>query len=341
MRSSDGALHRPLLSVRLADVDARLRSWRYPPVSRETLFGFADRPVRTSVPSVWSRGGMGRRVRGGRHSARRRARRRPLARLELRFSGPCEGSARQRGRRRVRWREGGGCGRSLPANAAPIAEFAAHLTGDAHALHVGEPRQARPPLCGAPRQRQGLDDVEQRRSQAWACRRRLADELSAPVLVLNLRAVTGDVTARAMALHADASRIACERGVELSAPARPSRRRDRASRLCVREPDHRGRRVADRLGARSAPPCAWKEIRASPPGSCSRASPAGKIDSSRAAAWRFRLGRAPHRHRVIRRFGAGHGALDAPTTTRAPPRARRSRANPSSPCGMARSARPW
>jgi len=78
--------------------------------------------------------------------------------------------------------------RALPAPAEPIATFAAHLFGDAHALDSGSARatlavRAAALLGGAVFE----DDAEGRRT-AWASVGILCNELSTPVLVFNLPA---------------------------------------------------------------------------------------------------------------------------------------------------------
>jgi uncharacterized protein (TIGR02679 family) len=92
----------------------------------------------------------------------------------------------------------------LPAAAVPIAELAAQTTGDTHALDVGEPLSAL--LLRAIARLADTDppdDTESRR-EAWAAVGVLCDELSAPVLVLNLRGSSSSVTDRALELHAAA-----------------------------------------------------------------------------------------------------------------------------------------
>lgn len=92
----------------------------------------------------------------------------------------------------------------LPAGHVPIAELAAVVAGDAHALDPGEPLGtlalrlvAR--VFGA----EAGEDVESRR-ELWAAAGVLCDELSAPVLVLNLPAEGERLTARSLRMHAEA-----------------------------------------------------------------------------------------------------------------------------------------
>lgn len=92
----------------------------------------------------------------------------------------------------------------LPAGGLPLAELAAAVAGDSHALDAGRPlgtlcARLAAKLGGA----EGWDTAEERRD-AWASVGVLADELSAPALVLNLRADPASMTGRLMALHAEA-----------------------------------------------------------------------------------------------------------------------------------------
>nr|WP_274622555.1 TIGR02679 family protein [Myxococcus fulvus] len=91
----------------------------------------------------------------------------------------------------------------LPARGVPLAELAAGTTGDSHALDAGRPlgtlcTRFAAKLGGA----EGWESAEERRD-VWAGVGVLLDELSAPALVLNLRADTAGVTGRLMATHAE------------------------------------------------------------------------------------------------------------------------------------------
>lgn len=92
----------------------------------------------------------------------------------------------------------------FPARGLPLAELAAGTSGDSHALDAGRPLGT---LCARLAARlggaEGWETAEERRD-AWAGVGVLSDELSAPALVLNLRADPASVTGRLMALHADA-----------------------------------------------------------------------------------------------------------------------------------------
>jgi uncharacterized protein (TIGR02679 family) len=93
--------------------------------------------------------------------------------------------------------------RQLPQPAVPLAELAARVTGDSHALDAGKPLST---LClQAIAQQQGL-----RLSRSADFRRRLwdlvgvvVDELSAPVLVLNLRGAASTLVGRVLNVMAD------------------------------------------------------------------------------------------------------------------------------------------
>lgn len=92
----------------------------------------------------------------------------------------------------------------LPARATPLAELAASALGDGHALDLGEPTGTL--VLRAISTRGGFPfpaDADERRA-AWASVGVLADELSAPVLILNLPAVLNNPTGRALALAAEA-----------------------------------------------------------------------------------------------------------------------------------------
>ena len=83
---------------------------------------------------------------------------------------------------------------------APLAELAAAAVGDSHALDAGAAvgtlvLRALAHLVGAP----APNDPEERRA-IWASHGVLVDELSAPVLVLNLPASASGGTDRALAL---------------------------------------------------------------------------------------------------------------------------------------------
>lgn len=97
----------------------------------------------------------------------------------------------------------------LPLRGVALAEVAARLVGDSHALDAGAPlgtlalRLLRARFD--PGEADGDDgDAAERRRSLWAKAGIMVDELSAPALVLNLRATGDGVLARALALHADA-----------------------------------------------------------------------------------------------------------------------------------------
>jgi uncharacterized protein (TIGR02679 family) len=92
----------------------------------------------------------------------------------------------------------------VPARGQPLAELAAAVSGDSHALDLGQPLGTLAldlvrSVFGA---RAGRDASSRR--DAWASAGVLCDELSAPVLVLNLRALGGTSSGAALNLHAEA-----------------------------------------------------------------------------------------------------------------------------------------
>ncbi len=92
----------------------------------------------------------------------------------------------------------------LPASGIPLAELAAEVGRDSHALDEGQPLGT---LCVRLAARLGEMDrwesAEQRR-EAWDRVGVICDELSAPVLVLNLRAEPANVTGSLLNQHAEA-----------------------------------------------------------------------------------------------------------------------------------------
>src|SRR2546422_4686950 len=93
--------------------------------------------------------------------------------------------------------------RRLPASGGYLAEIAAVVAGDGHALDPGRPLSAI--LLRLVSKLSGIEDwsaVEGRRS-AWAGVGVLVDELSAPALTLNLRSEGDSSLHRALNFHAD------------------------------------------------------------------------------------------------------------------------------------------
>ncbi len=94
--------------------------------------------------------------------------------------------------------------RELPVAGIPLAELAASVTGDSHAL---DPGQRLGTLVISFAARLGRVDAWNRaeeRRDAWAAAGVLVDELSAPVLVLNLRGDARSLSGRLLDLHAAA-----------------------------------------------------------------------------------------------------------------------------------------
>ncbi len=91
----------------------------------------------------------------------------------------------------------------FPMQGVALAELAAKAAGDSHALDPGRPLgtlvlRAAALLTGVER----TDDAQARRD-AWAGAGVLCDELSGPVLTLNLTADPDSLTGRALQLHAE------------------------------------------------------------------------------------------------------------------------------------------
>jgi uncharacterized protein (TIGR02679 family) len=93
--------------------------------------------------------------------------------------------------------------RRLPAQAVALAELAAAVTADSHALDAGTPLGAiAVRVAASVGGLTGWDGTEAWRD-AWTSAGVLCDELSAPVLVLNLPADGDRLTDRALRLHAE------------------------------------------------------------------------------------------------------------------------------------------
>ncbi len=92
--------------------------------------------------------------------------------------------------------------RRLPARGLPLAELAAAVTGDSHALDPGTPLGTIGVRIAAGSA--GAWAGAEAWRDAWASAGVLCDELSAPVLTLNLRGDGRTLTDRALCLHAAA-----------------------------------------------------------------------------------------------------------------------------------------
>lgn len=95
--------------------------------------------------------------------------------------------------------------RRLPADGVPLTQLAATALADSHALDDGRPLatlvlRALEHLTGLPRRDRGAAE----RRALWARAGVLLDELSAPALVLGLRAAGDGLLARTLRAHADA-----------------------------------------------------------------------------------------------------------------------------------------
>jgi uncharacterized protein (TIGR02679 family) len=94
--------------------------------------------------------------------------------------------------------------RQLPARGLPLAELAAAVTGDSHALDPGTPLGTIGVRIAAGQSGAAAWDSTEAWRDAWASAGVLCDELSAPVLTLNLRGDGQALTDRALRLHAEA-----------------------------------------------------------------------------------------------------------------------------------------
>jgi uncharacterized protein (TIGR02679 family) len=94
--------------------------------------------------------------------------------------------------------------RRLPARGVPLAELAAAVTGDSHALDPGTPLGTIGVRVAAARGGVAAWDSAEAWRDAWASAGVLCDELSAPVLTLGLRGDGQALTDRALRLHAEA-----------------------------------------------------------------------------------------------------------------------------------------
>lgn len=92
----------------------------------------------------------------------------------------------------------------VPAEGVPLAELAAAATGDSHALDAGAPLATLALRAAARTGGPGEGEGAEARRDAWARVGVLCDELSAPVLVFNLRGDDTSLTGRALDLHATA-----------------------------------------------------------------------------------------------------------------------------------------
>ncbi len=94
--------------------------------------------------------------------------------------------------------------RRLPARGLPLAELAAAVTGDSHALDPGTPLGTIAVRIAAMRGGVAAWDSAETWRDAWTSAGVLCDELSAPVLTLNLPGTGQTLTDRALRLHAGA-----------------------------------------------------------------------------------------------------------------------------------------
>ncbi len=89
---------------------------------------------------------------------------------------------------------------ALPTEAEPLAHFAARLFGNAHALDPGSPRSTLAVRAAARLGRTAFEDSAEGFRAAWAVVGVMCDELSTPVLVLNLSAAGTSALAQMLRL---------------------------------------------------------------------------------------------------------------------------------------------
>jgi len=143
--------------------------------------------------------------------------------------------------------------RLLPAKGMPLAELAALSAGDGHALDPGEPLGTLCLRLAAALARAAADGAQGRRD-AWAGVGVLCDELSAPVLLLNVRGAGRGAADTALRVHADAGepyRLSVRQ--LLRNPPGLEAGTCRASTVFVCENPTVLASAANTLGARSAP----------------------------------------------------------------------------------------
>ncbi len=141
----------------------------------------------------------------------------------------------------------------LPAQGVPLPALAVAATGDSHALDGGQPLatlilHVMAPVSGI----FGWHSAAERRL-AWAAVGVLCDELSAPLLVLNLPAAGEDLGARALRLHATGGEPYRLTARLLLRHAMVFSRQVTGARIYVCENPTVVAAAANQLGAQSAP----------------------------------------------------------------------------------------
>lgn len=140
--------------------------------------------------------------------------------------------------------------RRLPARGLPLAELAVSVTGDSHALDAGQPLGTL--VVAAAARLGGVGDWHgaAARRDAWAALGVLLDELSAPVLTLNLSGDPDSLTGRVLNLHAETGepgRLSVRQLVRHPVKLLP------VATVCVCENPAVVAAAAERLGVESAP----------------------------------------------------------------------------------------
>jgi uncharacterized protein (TIGR02679 family) len=142
---------------------------------------------------------------------------------------------------------------ALPAQQLTRTELSARLFGDAHALDEDQPLGRLSVQAAAAWAGLELKSGPEGRREAWEQVGVLVDSLSAPLLVLNLRARTDSMVGQVLQLHADAGEPArlSARGLLRESPH--FSRADTGSVVFACENPSVVAAAADRLGPRSAP----------------------------------------------------------------------------------------
>lgn len=150
---------------------------------------------------------------------------------------------------------------ALPCHGKPLAELAAIVLGDSHALDVGKPvgtlvvRAIADPL---PQRVSQCTQAERTRAKAalrrdaWASVGVMIDELSSPVLVLNLKAQPNSLTGCALNLYAEAGEP-CRLSVRQLLRQPPSFVSSEEATIFICENPTVVAAAASRLGSRSHP----------------------------------------------------------------------------------------
>ncbi len=135
--------------------------------------------------------------------------------------------------------------RRLPAGGVPLAELAASITGDSHALDPGTPLGTIAVRLAATSGKVETWDTAEAWREAWTSAGVLCDELSAPVLTVNLRATFGAAAAGRTVYVCENPTVVAAAANRLGANAAPL--------VCIEgQPKTAARLLLDRLAASGA-----------------------------------------------------------------------------------------